>query len=133
MRLTWQHDGLATALVAAAAGLYGAYELGSPVAGFGGVRMVSAGVLVLAIAACAAGGGAPDTSPRWQTFVAWLGTVGFGLTFVGMAWGSVLALRLAVGEIAGIWAITPARRVLARPATTVEAPAERREPVGGRR
>ncbi len=133
MRLTWQHDGIATALVAGAAALYGAYEIGSPVAGFGAARMVSAGVIVLGVGACAASGGAPDTSNGWQTFVAWLGAITFVAAFVGMAWGSVLALRIAVSTTVGIWALTTGRRAFAAGPNTVEAPAEPRELVGGRR
>jgi hypothetical protein len=133
MRLSWQHDGIATALVAGAGALYGAYEIGPPVAGFGAARMVSAGVVVLGIGACAASGGAPDTSNGWQTFVAWLGAITFVAAFVGMAWGSVLALRIAVGTTVGIWALTTGRRAFAARPTAVEAPTERRDLTGSLR
>jgi hypothetical protein len=132
MRLSWQHDGIATALVTGAVALYGAWEMGSPVAGFGAARMVSAGVVVLGIGACAASGGAPDTSNGWQTFVAWLGAITFVAALVGMASGSVLALRIAVGGAVGIWILATGRRAFAAP-PVVAAPPATRELVGTRR
>lgn len=132
MTLTWRHDGIATALVAGTIALYGTYELGSPVPGFGAVRTISAAALVLGIGACAAAGGASGTSNAWQTFVAWLGVVAFGLLVTGMARGSGLALRLAVAEIAGLWVVATGRRLAARPAVAKER-AEPRDLVGGRR
>lgn len=116
MTLSWRKDGVATALVAAAAGLYWAYEAEAAVPGFGGERMLSAAILVLGVAACAAGGGAPETSARWQAFLGVIGFAAFGLAFAGMLAGTVLLVRLTLAVVVAAWVATTIRRAFATPA-----------------
>jgi hypothetical protein len=133
MTLTWRKDGVATALVAAAGALYWAYEAGTPVAGFGGGRVLSAGILIIGVAACAAAGGAPDTSARWQTLMGALGLVAFALGVAGMLAGSAIVVRATIGAVGGIWLLTTSRRAFTRKVTrpaTAPSDADSRQLVG---
>ena len=133
MRLTLRNDGLATAFVAAAGALYLAWEVDAPAAGFGSIRAISAAILVLGVAGCAASGGAADTSGAWQAFVGWLGVLAFGFSVAAMVAGSAVLLRLAIADVVLVWIVATTRRLLTPRAVPPVIPAEPRELVGGRR
>jgi hypothetical protein len=110
MRLTGK-DAVATAVVAAAGGLY-AWHVGSPDLAFvGSTRWVTLAVFVLGVVACATGASYSATG-RYTTVMSVGAVATFALLLTGLITGSGTVLALLAGLVALMWLVTTVRHAL---------------------
>jgi hypothetical protein len=121
MRLTWR-DGAATAVVAAAGGLY-LWHLADPgMAVVGSARWAAAGVFVLGVVACAAGTDSLTEGSRYASVMSAGGGLAAVLTVFTLVTGSGVTLAGLIAVVGLLWLVTTARHLLGvhvrAPATT---------------
>jgi hypothetical protein len=121
MRFTWR-DALATTLVAAAAALEVVHLAGADAPGLAGGRALTGAMLLLGIAACAAGSTEMATLPigyaRWMSF---LGATAVVITLAGLISGAFSMPAVLTVTIVAMWAAATIRHLTTTaPAATEE-------------
>ena len=123
MSLTWK-DGLATALVGAAAALYLLWVSDTTVAGLTGIRALTVAVFALGVGGCYAArsemaavygaGGGPRPPLLYVVLATILGGVTLVAGIVAFAGGGDAALATLTGAMVALWALATIRRTTSR-------------------
>lgn len=127
-------DAGATILLAIAATLFGLWQAGVDVPGFGSVRMTSAAIFVLGMFACGSGSGRDiyaetgvDRAIVAVLSVLGVATLGFGIA--AMASGSATVMTIYFAGFAALWLLATIRHAVTPPAVPTESVAPERERV----
>ena len=123
MSLTWK-DGLATALVGAAAALYLLWVSDTTVAGLTGIRALTVAVFALGVGGCYAArsemaavygaGGGPRPPLLYVVLATILGGVTLVAGIVAFAGGGDAALATLTGAMVALWALATIRHTTSR-------------------
>jgi len=113
MRLTWR-DGIATVLTAAAVAIFWALQAGFSLPLVASVRGAAAAILLIGVAACAAGARMNERGPLF-TALGFLGAVAFFSGLIAIIWASEAALAVETSVIVFLWAATTIRHTLVPP------------------
>jgi hypothetical protein len=121
IRLTWK-DGIATALTAAAVGIYWALLAGAELPLVGSVRGSATAILLAGVGGCVAGAQVIPKGTGVSKWFGFLGTVAFFAGLSAIIWANQTALAIQVGAIIVLWAAATLRHAFGEPP---QPPAER--------